>query len=420
MPLGKIIMRGFPFVRKLQATSPVSSKNSGPSTLTQNGPWNDVARPAPFGGSRTALRCAALALLFLVPVGVGHYPELGEHVELPTPPAPQAPMMQVLRHAVDGAESLPRLRSLLIFAKGDLIAERYFHGARRSHAPNVKSVSKSIISALVGIAVARGLIPSVDKPIATYFPQVLGAANDPGKRAITVEDLLSMRSGLESTSGRNFGPWVASRSWVRHVLTRRLIHTPGTVMDYSTGNTHLLSAILAQATNRSTWAFAQGSLAAPLGFALQKWPRDPEGIYRGGNDMHLTPRQMMRFGRLYVDGGRVDDRQVVPQAWIERSFVPRGRSRYSGRLYGYGWWIRELAGRDVYYAWGFGGQFIFVVPEADAVIVTTASDTRGPGRHTHRTAIVDLIEGIIAMLPATTESNRRRRIGGWHLNETRP
>ena len=318
--------------------------------------------------------------------------------------------MQVLRHAVDGAESLPRLRSLLISAQGDLIAERYFHGARRSHATNVKSVSKSIISALVGIAVARGLIPSVDTPIATYFPQVLGTANDPGKRGITVEDLLSMRSGLESTSGRNFGPWVASRSWVRHVLTRRLIHTPGTVMDYSTGNTHLLSAILSRAAGESTWAFAQRTLAAPLGFTLEKWPRDPEGIYRGGNDMQLTPRQMMRFGRLYLDGGRVDGRQIVPRAWIERSFVPRGRSRYSGRQYGYGWWIRELAGRDVYYAWGFGGQFIFVIPEVEAVIVTTASDARGPGRHAHRSATVDLVEGIVAMLPATEADRVRCRI----------
>ena len=368
------------------------------------GKW--LSRPF---GPRTFLRCSALALLFLVPVGVGRYPEPGKHIELPTPRAPQVPVMQVVRQAVDAAKSLPRVRSLLISVQGEPLVERYFHGARRSRAANVKSVSKSIISALVGIAVADGLIPSVDTPIATYFPTVLGSRGDPGKRAITIEDLLSMRSGLESTSGRNFGPWVASRSWVRHALTRRLIHTPGTVMDYSTGNSHLLSALLSRAANETTWAFAQRTLAAPLGFRLEKWPRDPEGIYRGGNDMQLTPRQMMRFGRLYLNAGQIDGRQVLPRAWIDRSFIPRGRSRYSGRLYGYGWWIRELAGRDVYYAWGFGGQFIFVVPEVEAVIVTTASDTRGPGRHTHRTAIVDLVEGIVAILPATETGRAPRR-----------
>ena len=356
-------------------------------------------------GARVLLRGSALALLFLAPVGVGHYPELGKHVELPRPAAPRVPLLQVMRQAVEAAESLPRLRSLLITVKGEPLLERYFHGARRSRAENVKSVSKSVISALVGIAVARGLIPSVDTPITSYFPNVLGPGGDPAKRAITVEDLLTMRSGLESTSGRNFGAWVVSRSWVRHALTRRLIHAPGTVMDYSTGNTHLLSAILSRAGTHSTWAFAQRTLAGPLGFVLEKWPRDPEGIYRGGNDMQLTPRQMMRFGRLYLDGGRAGGRQVIPQAWIERSFVPRGRSRYSGRLYGYGWWIRKMAGRDVYYAWGYGGQFIFVVPEVETVIVTTASSEPGRGRHAHRTAVVDLVEGIVAMLSGEPNGN---------------
>ncbi len=359
--------------------------------------------------ARVLLRGSALALLFLVPVGVGHYPELGKHVELPRPAAPRAPVMQVVRQAVEAAESLPRLRSLLITVKGDRLVERYFHGASRSRSANVKSVSKSIISALVGIAVARGLIPSVDTPIASYFPKVLGPGGDPAKRAISVEDLLTMRSGLESTSGRNFGAWVVSRSWVRHALTRRMIHAPGTVMDYSTGNTHLLSAILTRAGKQSTWAFAQRALAAPLGFVLEKWPRDPEGVYRGGNDMQLTPGQMMRFGRLYLDGGRAGGRQVIPQAWIEKSFVSRGRSRFSGRLYGYGWWIREMAGRVVYYAWGYGGQFIFVVPEVETVIATTASSEPGSGRHDHRAAVVNLVEGIVAMLSPVREEWQRRR-----------
>ena len=100
--------------------------------------------------------------------------------------------------------------------------------------------------------------------------------------------------------------------------------------------------------------------------ASRQWPRDPQGIYFGGNDMLMTPRQMLAFGELYLGRGRVEGRQVVPEKFVEESFVPRGRSRISGREYGYGWWIREMAGRQTYYAWGFGGQFIILVPSLDA------------------------------------------------------
>ena len=128
-----------------------------------------------------------------------------------------------------------------------------------------------MISALVGIAVSRGLIKSVDQKIAEYFPE-LASDPEPRKRDITIDDLLTMRSGLESTSGRNYGAWVQSPNWVRFVLRRPLIDEPGTRVEYSTGSSHLLSAILTKATKTSTWQFAQESLAKPLGFSLQKWP----------------------------------------------------------------------------------------------------------------------------------------------------
>ena len=113
-----------------------------------------------------------------------------------------------------------------------------------------------------------------------------------------------MRPGLEGTSNRNYGAWVTSRNWVRHALARPMFAAPGEEMEYSTGNTHLLSAILTQATGKSTWQFANEVLAKPLGFSLAQWPRDPQGIYFGGNDMLMTPRQMLAFGELYLNDGR--------------------------------------------------------------------------------------------------------------------
>ncbi len=292
------------------------------------------------------------------------------------------------------ADELPRLHSLLVSRRGEIVLERYYNGARASRPANVKSVSKSLISALVGIAIDRGLIDSVETPIATYFPD-LSRDRDAAKRTITVEDLLTMRSGLQSTSNRFYGAWVQSRDWVQHVLSRPLLAPPGVVMDYSTGNTHLLSAILTRVSNGSTWRFAQDALARPLGFDLGQWPRDPQGIYFGGNDMLLTPRQMVAFGELYLNRGRAGARQVVPERWIDRSFVMRARSSWSGEHYGYGWWMRELAGHPAYYAWGFGGQYIFVVPSHDLVVVTTSSSTVAEDRRSHRRTVIDLVGDLI-------------------------
>jgi CubicO group peptidase (beta-lactamase class C family) len=228
------------------------------------------------------------------------------HLAAQTPPGPAAPAP--LDDAVKAAAELPRIHSLLVSWRGDLVLERYFNGRRASTPANIKSAAKSVISALVGIAIDRGHIRNVGQPVADFLPEFFGDKADP-KRAISIEDLLSMRSGLESTSNRNYGAWVQSGHWIRHALSRRLLAEPGTRMQYSTGNTHLLSAVLTKATGQNTWRFAQESLAKPLGFALAQWPRDPQGIYFGGNDMLMTPRQMLAFGELYLNRGRVKDRQ---------------------------------------------------------------------------------------------------------------
>jgi CubicO group peptidase (beta-lactamase class C family) len=297
--------------------------------------------------------------------------------------------------AVQAAGKLPRIRSLLVSCRGELLLERYFNGARATSQANIKSAAKSVIAALTGIAIARGLLPGVHASIAPYFPELARAGADPRKRKITIEDLLTMRSGLESTSGRNYGAWVQSRNWVRYVLDRPIVSPPGEQMEYSTGNTHLLSAILAKVSGKDTWAFAQEALGKPLGIALVRWTRDPQGIYFGGNEMLMTPRQMVRFGELYSRRGVADGRQVIPTSWVDASFVPRGRSPISEQLYGYGWWIGAMADVPVYFAWGSGGQYIFVVPALDLVVVTTSSVGGGEDRRGQHHAVYDLVERFI-------------------------
>jgi CubicO group peptidase (beta-lactamase class C family) len=119
--------------------------------------------------------------------------------------------------------------------------------------------------------------------------------------------------------------------------------------------------------------------------------------------MLLTPQQMVAFGDLYLNDGRVTGRQIVPSKWIEDSWVPRGRSGFSGQEYGYGWWMRELGGHDAYYAWGFGGQYIFVVPDLDLVVVTTSSSTVAEDRRSHRRNVFELVEDLIVPRVARME-----------------
>jgi CubicO group peptidase (beta-lactamase class C family) len=313
--------------------------------------------------------------------------------------------------AVAAAAELPRLHSLLVSWRGDLLVDHYFHGSGPGDPANLKSASKSVISALVGIAIDRGLISGVDQPIGTFFPGLLTGNATLVKQAITIEDLLTMRSGLESTSNRNYGAWVLSRNWVSYALSRPLIAEPGTRMVYSTGNTHLLSAILTRATAESTWAFAQEVLAEPLGFRLERWPQDPQGIYFGGNDMLMTPRQMLAVGELYLQEGRARGRQIVPARWVRESFVPRTESPRAGdRSYGYGWWIRDLAGHTANYAWGYGGQFIFVVPDLELVVVATSVSTPSDDRRGHNRALYDLVEDLV--IPSIVEGRSASATGG--------
>jgi CubicO group peptidase (beta-lactamase class C family) len=295
----------------------------------------------------------------------------------------------VLAPAVDAASQLPRLYSLLVSQRGVVILDRYFNRRRETTPTNVKSVSKSVIAALVGIAADRKLL-SLDQPLSKYFSDLPEA-----KRNITIEHLLTMQSGLESTSNRNYGSWVQSSNWVRHALARQLLAAPGTQMIYSTGNTHVLSAILTKASGKSTWQFAQEALATPLGFSLPQWTRDPQGIYFGGNEMTMTPRQMLMFGEMYRNGGQINGRQILSKHFIDRSFEPRGRSAISGREYGYGWWIREMAARQSYYAWGFGGQYIVLVPSLDLTVVSTSAATVSEDRRDHRRTVEEIIEQLV-------------------------
>ena len=288
----------------------------------------------------------------------------------------------IMRRTVETAGRLPRLRSLIVLRDGRTLAEHRFNGGPPLDRPvNIKSASKSVMSALVGIAIARGVLTGVDQPILPVLRADAPADPDPRLARVTVGDLLSMQAGLERTSGENYGRWVSSPNWVRYALSRPFVDEPGGAMLYSTGSTHLLSAMLTRASGRSTYDLAQEWLARPLGIAVPPWPRDRQGVYFGGNDMLMSPRALARFGELYRLGGVVDGRRVLPASWIEQSWTPRAVSPWSGGQYGYGWFVGSAGGHPVRYAWGYGGQMVYVLPDLSLTVVMTSDSGARDGGH---------------------------------------
>jgi CubicO group peptidase (beta-lactamase class C family) len=300
------------------------------------------------------------------------------------------------------ARTFPGLHSLVVARHGEEVLAERLRGPGLDTQVNVKSVSKSVIAALVGAAIARGVLESVEQPVAPVLGGLVPAGADPRIGRITLDHLLTMRAGLDRTSGRNYGRWVTSPDWVRHVLTRPFVAEPGGRMLYSTGSYHLLSAALTRASGRSTLALARDWLGDPLGIDIPPWTRDPQGFYLGGNNMALSPRALLRFGEMYREGGAWRGARVLPQAWVEASWTPRTSSFFTGHAYGYGWFIVQARNYPVAYAWGYGGQMIYVVPD----LGLTAAITSDPNAPSGRSGYVRRLHRLLAdnLIPAAEQA----------------
>ncbi|MFW5926824.1 MAG: serine hydrolase domain-containing protein, partial [Wenzhouxiangella sp.] len=256
------------------------------------------------------------------------------------------------RAIVEQADSLSRLHSLLVLHRGQPVVEYVRTGPGLSVPVNIKSLSKTVLSALAGIAIERGVIEGTGQPIVELLGSRVPDGVTDEVEAITLGHALSLQTGLRSTSGRYYGAWVQSDDWVAHALTRPMVAEPGGRMIYSTGSTHLAGAALVEASDRSLLTLARDWLGEPLNIRIPDWMRDPQGIHFGGNEMLLSPRALARFGEAYRLGGVVDGHRVIPEWWIEESWTPRGRSPWSGDAYGYGWFVSELAGQRSYHGRG--------------------------------------------------------------------
>jgi CubicO group peptidase (beta-lactamase class C family) len=269
------------------------------------------------------------------------------------------------------------VHGVLVVRNGYAVLEAYYppYGPHIRH--STASVGKSLTGALVGIAIREGYIEGVDQKVADFFPDHSDLQDDPLKQAMTIEHLLTMTSGLDwpeaaasySSSSNIMNQMMRSSDWVRFVLDRPMAAAPGAAFNYSSGASHLLSAIIQEATAERTFVFAQTYLFEPLGISHVSWPSDPHGIAFGAGGLRLTPRDMARFGQLYLQGGVWNGEQVVPAEWVEVSVARQVSAYGAASYYGYQWWVR---GNGVYAAHGYRGKRIFVIPDLEMVVVITA------------------------------------------------
>jgi CubicO group peptidase (beta-lactamase class C family) len=274
------------------------------------------------------------------------------------------------------ARGLPQLHAILVARDGETVLAEAFGGPGLDALANVKSVSKSIVALLLGAAIDRGVTPSVEATLGEVAPQLVPEDADPRVADLTLEDLVTLRAGLERTSGSNYGEWVSSSNWVADALARPFVAEPGGRMLYSTGSFHVLGAALAEASGEDLLTLARDWLGRPLGIDIPPWTQDPQGYYLGGNEMALTPRAMLRIGEMVRQGGVWDGTQVLPTTWIATSLTPVTRSPFSGLDYGYGWFLGDTAVGTLAIARGYGGQIIATSPEARVTIAITSDPTQ--------------------------------------------
>lgn len=279
-----------------------------------------------------------------------------------------------LIEAYEHADDLEQLHFLIVSRNGVIISEEYFRGSNPDSLYDVRSVTKSVTSTLIGIAIEKEIIESVDQTMGDFIgPDIYELDDD--KAAISIKNLIRMSSGipwLEIGAVSEFGDWVNAPNQVNYILDKDMTYTPGTQFNYSDGNAHLVSVILTEASGMSSLEFAEANLFNLLETDGYAWYVDKQGYYYGGVTMDLTPSAMLKFGQLFLNTGVYNGTQIVASNWIDEA--TRKQIETAGIIpyqngYGYFWWTGNTNGHNYYFANGYGGQFIVVIPDLEVVIL---------------------------------------------------
>lgn len=288
--------------------------------------------------------------------------------------------------------------SVSIIRNGYLVVDATVYPFRPNTKHVIHSCTKSIVSILIGIAIEQGYIEGVQQPILSFFPGKTVANLDARKEAMTLEHVLSMATGLNCRDSylyrwQGLNQMRGSDDWVQFMLDLPMVDDPGTRFEYCNGASYLLSAIIKETTGVSALEYAQEHLFGPLGISDVVWPYSPQEVNIGWGEIRMLPLDMAKIGILYLNGGRWEGKHIVSTAWVEEST----REHISATLedgYGYQWWVDDSG---IFMALGYAGQFIFVIPDKEMVVVFT-SDLSEEDFYVPQTLLNDFI------LPATKSS----------------
>ncbi|NGQ95780.1 serine hydrolase [Brevibacillus sp. SYP-B805] len=283
-------------------------------------------------------------------------------------------------------EKKPSSDGLLIIRNGYIVAETYGNGYSKFRKHHLFSVTKSIMGAVWGIAMRDGIVSSsLDERVVSYFPELKIANHDDSKQNMTIRQFLTMSSGLAwpewEQGDQVWREWDASDDQLQYVLDKPIIKEQINLFNYNSGEPHVLSAIVERKAGRSTFDFAREKLFAPLGITNVDWKTDKKGITMGGAGLFMTPRDLAKFGYLYLKQGEWDGAQVIPAEWVRASTSPQMPTNLpGGEHYGYYFWLTNLAGHTVYEAVGAHGQYMIVIPDLDVIVVQTSSESVDPDK----------------------------------------
>jgi CubicO group peptidase (beta-lactamase class C family) len=307
---------------------------------------------------------------------------------------------------VEELPNFPSVTGVVVIRNGQLAFEHYRRPDDVTTLVNIRSVTKSLTSTLVGIALHRGDLESIDLTIGDLIPDRIPADADPAVADITLRSFLTMTSGLWWDGHDDWRMLLASDNWTETTLSQPIVASQGEQFIYNTGGSHLIGVAIAAATGRPLEEYAREHLFAPLGIRDGDWMRSPQGEVNGGAGLELTPRDTAKLGQLLLQRGRWGETQLFSEdyAIASTTWQSEGESITGGSIgvaYGFQWWVTDDTGYEAFFALGFGGQYVYVVPDLDVVVVVAArfEDGEQPVLTSHRPISEQIVIPAILDLP---------------------